>query len=153
MQKYGASLLFEIGFIGFFIAVLVDHPNDWVAILGTISMSLISFFLTDRLAACYRPQRENRILNEVAFQILYFPLWISFIYEYITTKLDIDDQSLNRDSVELYAMATAGWWTLGALIGINRAIHIQDKTYSFTNHNPGIFTMEMTKFLFNRLSA
>ncbi|MBA3238220.1 MAG: hypothetical protein H0T62_07745 [Parachlamydiaceae bacterium] len=153
MQKYGASLLFEIGFIGFFIAVLVESPKDWIAISGTIFMSILSFICTDRLAAHYQPARNNRILNEIAFHVLYFPLWLSFVYEYITTKLDIDDQNLNHNSLELYAMATAGWWTLGALIGINRAIHIQDKTYSIVESNPAIFTMEMTKFLYNRFNV
>jgi hypothetical protein len=152
MQKYGASIVFEIGFIGFFIAVLVENPKDWVAISGTLIMSILSFICTDRLAAHYRPVGDNRIVNEIAFHFLYFPLWLSFVYEYITTKLDIDDQNLNHDSLELYAMATAGWWTLGALIGINRAIHIQNKNYSIVKHNPAIFTMEMTKFLFSRFN-
>jgi hypothetical protein len=46
-----------------------------------------------------------------------------------------------------------GWWTLGSLIGINRAIHVQNKTYSIVKYNPAIFTMEMTKFLFTRFNT
>lgn len=153
MKKYGASLLFEVAFVAFFTWVLVDDPKDWSIVLGVLFTSLASFILTDVLAAYYRPQRDNRMLNTLAFHTLYFPLWMAFLYEYITTKLEIDNQSLDRNSTELFLMGHGGWVTLGANIGINRAANIQDKSYSLLATNPAFFTQEMSKFFIDRLTT
>lgn len=153
MHKYGTSLLFELAFVAFFTWVLVEDPTHWSIVLGVLLISPASFILTDILAAYYRPERDNRSLNTVAFHTLYCPMWMAFFYEYITTKMEIDDQNLDPNSVELYVMGHAGWYILAALIGINRATNIQNKSYSILETNPAFFTQEMSKFFIDRISA
>jgi hypothetical protein len=152
VEKYGATILFEIAFLTFWIHVLAHNPyKDWSAVWGVLTSYHISLLSTLFLAPRYHPHKEKYLQNTLAFYWLYFPLFRSFIFQYITTVLEIDNQNLDPNHFGLYLLRSFAYVPLGDFMGTSRAISILDKQYHLLPVNPSIFSQEINKFVIRSL--
>lgn len=138
---------------GFFSALLVymgyaaitNVAKADYAIVVFLATTLLSFILTDRIASNHNTRRDNFFFNEVTFRLIFASTALSVYFQYLTSKLNIGDRNLNKDSDYLYALDLSSWFFLGLIVGNNRAVNIQPRALSLLPITPPIAMQELFK--------
>jgi hypothetical protein len=150
--RYFPSILFLGAMSAFFgWAAATNSLKVDGAIITLLLSTYTSFILTDRLAAYYRPDINQRVKNELAFRFMYASIGLSIPYQYLTTKLDIGDQGLQNDSNEIYILSLVTWCIWGIVVGNNRAMDIQRRPFLALPLTPPIAIQELSKTFISNL--
>lgn len=149
-KKYLPSICFFgalTGYMGWAAATNIARVDYAIVVL--LLTTFASFVATDRVAVNYRPERNKRINNELAFRLIYSSIALSIFFQYLTTKLDIGDRNLDDDSTSLYILSLVTWAFWGLVVGNNRAVNIQPKVRGALPVTPPITMQVLSKTFVN----
>lgn len=165
VKKYGLTTGFSVGLITWNSVVAASLKSARVsgAVVTLLTTYFASLIGTDILAAIYRPQRDARVANTLAFYFLFSAFALSLYYEVLRVKIPIvngtppNGNSSYPNATATYQLMTGlgdlEWAAWGVNLGSNRACNIQAELPNRFDMTPPLAIIELAKVIATLLGA
>lgn len=140
-----------IGYMGW-VATTTESPAIYGGITAMISSAAVGTGVTLLVKQRFVPGENSRVVNELAFRLLYSTMSFLIVYQYLTTVINIYADDLEKDSRSLYILALVAWCFWGFAMGNNLALIGQNKITPTSGTTDPLTMQELSKTLSLTLS-
>lgn len=117
--KFALPKIILFGALFAFMMLIVSQNSSFIdVVMIVLAFSVTSMFMTALVGNRFRPGQNSRLMNELAFSLIYTSAGgLTDLYQYLTTKVDIYGDDLGRSSKSIHTVQLFTWAIWAIIVG------------------------------------